>query len=101
MESFPLEYVHLICLGVMKRLLLFPKESPRLRNLSNRHIGQISEKLGKLKELFPSEIACQPRGLNDLNRFKAAKLRMFLFYTGTVVMKRILPQACCKHFELI
>ena len=32
-ESFPLDYMHLVCLDVMKRLLLFLKEGPRLCKL--------------------------------------------------------------------
>ena len=97
-ESFPSDYVNLLCLGVMKRPFFFLKWIPRLRNLSNRPIGQTSEKLEKLKGLFPSEMAWQWRGLNDVKRFKATKLRTFLLCTGVVILKGILSQAYYKHF---
>ena len=42
--QFPLDYMHLVCLGVMKRLLLFWKEGPRPFRLAPRQISQISQK---------------------------------------------------------
>ena len=70
--------MHLVCSSVMKRLLLFPKEGPRLCKLSSRHINRIFEKLEQLKRQFPSEMARQLRGLNDVKRFKATEFRMLL-----------------------
>ena len=81
-----------------EKTFLLLREIPRLCNLSNRHIGQTSEKLEKLKGLFPSEMACQSSGLNNVKRFKTTKLRMFLLYTGIVILKGILSQAYYSHF---
>ena len=74
--------MHLVCSSVMRRLLLFPKEGPRLCKLSSRHINRISEKLEQLKRQYPSEMARQLRGLNDVKKFKATEFRMFLLETG-------------------
>lgn len=74
--------MHLVCSSVMKKLLLFPKEGPRLCKLSSRHINRISEKLEQLKRQCPSEMARQLRGLNDVKKFKATEFRMFLLETG-------------------
>lgn len=39
-----------------------------------------------------------PRGLNDLPRWKATEHRLFLLYSGPVVLKGILNDECYKHF---
>ena len=77
-KYFPLDYVHLVCSCVMKRLLLFLEEGPRLCKLSSRHINQISGRLEELKSLFPTEMARQTRGLKDVKRFKSSEFRIFL-----------------------
>ena len=45
--QFPLDYMHLVCLGVMKRLLSFWKEGPRPFRLALFQIIQISEMFKK------------------------------------------------------
>ena len=100
-ESFPLDSMHLVCLGVMKRLLLFLKEGPRLCKVPCTHINQISERLEELKGLFLSEMVHQPRGLNGVKRFKATEFRMFLLYTGIFALKDILPHPYYKHFLVL
>ena len=55
--QFPLDYIHLLCLGVMKRLLLFWKEGPRPFRLAPFQISQISERLENMTGLMPSEFA--------------------------------------------
>ena len=59
--------------GCNEKTFLFLKEGPRLRKLSSRHINQISGRLEELKRQFPSEMARQPRGFNDVKRFKATE----------------------------
>ena len=86
--QFPLDYMHLVCLSVMKRVLLFWKESPRLFRLAPFQINQISERLKNMTGLMPSEFARQPRGLDELRRWKATELRAFLLYVRTNCLER-------------
>ena len=97
-KQFPLDYMHLVCLGVMKRLLLSWKEGPRQLKLSPTQLRQISAKLEELKGKMPSEFARQPRGLENLKRWKATEYRQFLLYTGCVVLKDVLSPQAYKHF---
>ena len=48
-SQFPLDYMHLICLGVMKRLLLCWKEGSRPHKLSAGQITLISNNLSQFK----------------------------------------------------
>ena len=76
--QFPLDYIHLVCLGVMKRLLLIWKEGPRPFRLAPFQLIQISGRLKNMTGLMPSEFARQPRGLDEQKRWKATELRTFL-----------------------
>lgn len=56
-SQFPLDYMHLICLGVVKRLLLLWIKGP-LENscrLSARTVGEISQKLIQMSRHVPRE----------------------------------------------
>ncbi|XP_066933287.1 uncharacterized protein [Clytia hemisphaerica] len=97
-EDFALDYMHLVCLGVMKRLLQYLKEGPRTCRLSQGQLTRISQLLQNYRGKMPSEFARQPRGLDHLSRFKATEFRSFLLYYGCVVLRDILPQPAYKHF---
>ncbi len=43
--GFPLDYMHLVCLGVVRRMLLFLKKGPRVCKLSSQMLARISQKL--------------------------------------------------------
>ena len=60
-QDFALDYMHLVCLGVVKRMLLFLKEGPRICRISAVQVSQISDKLTLFNGLIPSEFARQPR----------------------------------------
>lgn len=97
-KQFPLDYMHLVCLGVMKRLLLSWKEGPRHLKLSPRQLKQISDKLEEFKGKMPSDFARQPRGLENVKRWKATEFRQFLLYTGCIALKDVLSPEAYKHF---
>ena len=46
-------------------------------------------------------MARQPRGLNNVKRFKATEFRMFLLYTGIFALKSILPHPYYKRFLVL
>ncbi len=102
-SQFPLDYMHLVCLGVMRRLLWFWTKSPfsagiRISPNATRHI---SENLLHLKNFIPREFSRKCRSLNELDRWKATEFRQFLLYTGMVALKGHLSAIQYKHFLLL
>lgn len=97
-QSFPLDYMHLVCLGVMKKLInlwLCGKPSTKLQY---RHIVSIDQSLTKLSSCIPLEFNRKPRNISDFKRWKATEFRQFLLYTGPVVLKPILSKERYLHF---
>lgn len=98
MSSFVLDYIHLICLGVVKRVLVFLSRGPKVCWLSARQKDEISEKLNKLNGYMPSEFARQPRGLRELDRWKATEFRQFVLYTRPIVLRNVVSREVYTHF---
>ena len=48
-NGFPLDYMHLVCLGVVKRILMFYKQGPRECRLSQQQLSILSNNLVRLK----------------------------------------------------
>ena len=66
----------------MTRLLLFWKEGPRQYRLSAAQLAVVLENLIDYKGKMPSEFARQPRGLDEVKRWKTTEYQQFLLYTG-------------------
>ena len=69
-NMFPLDYMHLVCLGCMRRLLYFLKgtiKGTSKEKWSANMLNQISEKLVAFNCKLPSEFVRQPRTLTELD----------------------------------
>ena len=97
-EQFPLDYMHMVCLGVVKRIVSFLKRGPRICKLSCQQLEVISEQLVSFNGLFPSEFSRQPRSLFESDKWKATEFRQFLLYTGPIVLKDFLQIEMYEHF---
>lgn len=97
-RPFALDYMHLVCLGVVRRMLHYMQRGPHTCRLSFQQRSDISDKLKALNGELPSEFARQPRTLLELDRWKATELRQFLLYTGPVVLRKVVSHAVYKHF---
>lgn len=98
--QFPLDYMHLVCLGVMKRLLWLWMRAPGGARQGEGFIRCISDRLNGLKQFLPREFLRKGRTLYEVERWKASEFRQFLIYTGPVVLKNRLPARLYKHFRL-
>lgn len=98
-KLFSLDYMHLVCLGVMKKLInLWLNTGPSNVRLSNLKIKQISSSLNEIKNSITNDFSRKPRNIEEYPRYKATELRQFLLYTGPLVLKNILSDECNLHF---
>ena len=66
--------------------------------LATRHVDEISKKLLEIEQFVPREFVRKPRGLQDIDRWKATEFRQFLLYTGELVLKGTLRNDLYSHF---
>lgn len=98
-DDIPYEYMHLVCLGVTRKLLYLwtsAKKSPA--RLSKDQIDKINERIRQVRKFTPSEFARKPRSILELDHWKATELRQFLLYYGPIVLKGILCETKYCHF---
>lgn len=70
--SFPIDYMHCVCLGVVRKLIhSWIDGQPLQVKLCSRSTNIISERLISLKHCIPAEINRKPRSLSELQRWKA------------------------------
>jgi len=105
--GFVYDYMHLVCLGVCRRLLNFWLRGPIRKGdsvasrLSAGTVQQLSRKLGKLCKCIPTEFARKPRSMSEVDRWKVTEFRLFLLYTGPVVLFGVLSDVVYNHFMLL
>ena len=100
-KDFVLDSMHLVFLGVMRRMLYFMKgtvKGLRRARLSSHQKREFEGKLGQCSGRFPSEFVRQPRPLDDLDYWKATELRSFLLYSGLVVLKGTVSSSMFTNF---
>jgi hypothetical protein len=93
-----LDYLHLICLGVMRKLLNLWLRAEIPVRLGSRAVKSISANLLRLKTSIPEEFARKPRDLKELDRWKGTEFRQLLLYTGPLVLHSELPADKYKDF---
>lgn len=98
---FCLDYMHLVCLGIVKRLILIWMRGPLHCRLSANMLQQITNKLINLRLSTPLEFARKPRTVYDVDRWKATEFRQFLLYSGPVVLRGVLNETMYQHFMVL
>lgn len=100
---FPQEPMHLIYLGIMRKLLFTwcGKGSTHLGKISSKQRQFLSEFLLEINKCWPSEFNRKPRSLIDLEHWKANEYHQFLLYIGPFILKNILPKVYYCHFMLL
>jgi len=98
-KLFPVDYMHLVCLGVMKKLLfLWVQKGPLNVRLRSTKINELSSLLLSLNSCTTSDFVRKNRSIQDLCRWKATEFRLFLLYSGQVVLKNIISKECYNNF---
>ena len=93
-----LDYMHLVCLGVVRRLIYFWSKGPFNCRQKGSTLADISSHLIDLQRVMPAEFARKPRGMHEVDRWKATEFRQFLLYYGSLVLKGKLPTKLWQHF---
>lgn len=92
----PLDYMHLICLGVTRKLLHLWTSG--IFKLPAEAIAELSRRLENLKTRMPLEFQRRFRPICYLKFYKATELRTFLLYTGPVVLLGLLTDNAYDNF---
>ncbi|KAM0735783.1 hypothetical protein ACS0PU_009744 [Formica fusca] len=102
---FPIDYMHNVCLGVVRKMLCLWVGISRSANikvkLHNRFKNLMSDHLISLRPFVTVEFNRKPRSLLELQRWKATEFRTFLIYFGPLILKDILDLAVYEHFLLL
>lgn len=100
-STFPVDYMHSICLGVMRKLLHTWVDGGQYYGLARR-ISVLNNRLLKISKChWPIDFNRKPRTLTELKRWKATELRQFLLYLGPVILIDILPKHVYSNFILL
>lgn len=93
-----LDYMHLCCLGVMRKLLIYWTLKSKLAKLPVILKTKLSNRLKYYSNKIPLDFSRKPRTLDDLLRFKATEFRLILLYMGPCIFKNILKKHIYEHF---
>lgn len=95
-DNVPLDYMHNLLLGGTKRLLcnkrygwIFGKPPHKLRA---KDVNDITNLLFKLRKYILCEFSRKTRCIVECKRYKATEFRLFLLYTGPIVLRQVPPK---------
>ena len=100
-SDFPYDYMHLVCLGVVRRFLTFLLSGPSRVRISRQMSSRISQILLSFTDYFPSDFSRKPRSLDCIRYWKATEYRSFLFFTGGLSLANVVDTKVYKLFLLL
>ncbi|XP_071111468.1 uncharacterized protein [Haliotis cracherodii] len=102
-SQFPIDYMHLVCLGVMKKLLMLWMKGPVSLGcrIGSTAVNILSERLIEYSSYIPREFCRKGRSLHEIDRWKATEYRLFCLYTGPVALSEILSPHVYANFLLL
>lgn len=101
--TFPYDYMHVVCLGFMKRLIAQWKGGSIASNIRQSFVTfqRINHKLNRCSSALTCEFPRKCRDFDDFERWKATELRQFLLYLGPVVLRSDLNENQYANFLTI
>ena len=73
------------------------KKSARLNSHARR---ELSERIENIRKCIPRDFSRQPRGVDELDRWKVTEYQLFLLYTGRIVLHLLQTDEQYQHFVL-
>lgn len=99
-SQFPLDYLHLVCLGIMKKIIeLWLSKGPLSVRLSKRQCTIINERLVLIENSRPSEINRSTLNIEMYKMWKGTNFRSFVLYIGAVCLKDVLKDEVYSNFN--
>lgn len=100
--QFALDPMHLIDLGVVKKMLFcILNGNCNFTKLSKIDKENLSKKMLELNSFIPIEFARKPRSFDEIKRWKSVEFRQFVLYTGILVLKNSVDNNVYDHFILL
>ena len=100
-KKFPIDYMHQLCLGIMRKLVLLWMRCNHGIKISASNVEAVSKKLTELKPFVPKIFERKPRSLAEVDRWKATKFRQFLLYTGKIALSGRLRPDLYEHLLVL
>ena len=97
-SNVPLDPMHLLYLGVTRKLFLIWLVSSSVHKLPQNSQNGISECLVSLKKYITYDFARKPRALKFLKLFKATEFRQLLLYTGVIILRNFVNDNVYVNF---
>lgn len=91
-SQFPLDYLHLVCLGVGRKVFRTWMKGKIPHKIKLSDVNRISSRLVNFKNFFPTEMQRKPRSFVEIDQFKGTEFRTLLLYTGFPAMFKILDE---------
>lgn len=92
-KSFAIDNMHIVHLGVVKKLVNF-----WIKSATKTQLKSIEARINTIEAHRPKEFHRTIRSIKDFKQFKAKEFRVFLLYTGPVLLFNILEPALYKNF---
>jgi hypothetical protein len=99
-NTFAIDYMHIILLGIMKKLLKSWLQIVPFK-LSTGQKANVELTINSIKTYIPCEFNRKPRSLSEMDRYKATEFRLILLYTGVAYFKDVLKENMFKNFLLL
>ncbi|KAE8746822.1 hypothetical protein FOCC_FOCC006459 [Frankliniella occidentalis] len=100
-SQFRLDPMHLVYLGVFRRLLFVWLKWNGLFHLHWTVVEAIDGVLNALEPSCPSDFNRPPRSLNDIKMFRAHEFRRLLHYDSILIFRDNLDENVYRHFLLL
>ncbi|XP_032688780.1 uncharacterized protein LOC116852462 isoform X1 [Odontomachus brunneus] len=100
-SQFRLEYLHLVCLGTMKRFMMRLLEIRNRGKLKDENIEAFKNTSAWIGQFIPKEFNQKPYRFKKVAHLKATEIRRFLLYDGVKIMKDHTPHEIYHTFLLL
>lgn len=99
--QFPLDYLPLVLLGVVKKLINLWLNGPLKVRISKLQVDKINNILQSIESSRPNELCRKVRNIECFKMWKGTEFRTFLLYSAPIALKGVLKEAVYNNFILL